>query len=159
MGLIPETEKQHNDMLDLVVDGSHEIELVKQPDGTYSKQLVLNTKRIWYKTHLVDSPTFGRMAFELEELDRIAERAYNHMVRERADVVKKSINGLYASYRASIDAKSSESLRDKNNTKSTLLDKIGRNKIEKAYTIKGDAGKSILAGLIGRDQEKEEQQY
>jgi len=79
------------------------------------------------------------------------------MYRARALVFAEQITEIVKSFKYSIDAKSSESIRDVNNTQSTLIDKINRNKIEKAYTIKGDAKKSFMDGLLGREAENEQQ--
>jgi len=156
--MIPESGKQHTDLIDIIIEGSQNIEEVEQPDGKKLKQLVLDPETIWWKTGIINSPTFGRFALELKEWERQAEECFDNMPRERAYEMAKDVLEIGKSFRRSIDAKSSESLRDKNNTQSTLIDKINKNKIEKAYTIRGEGGKSLLAGIIGRDQEKDEEQ-
>lgn len=61
------------------------------------------------------------------------------------------------SYRRSIDAKSSESQRNAQNSQSTLIDKINKNKVERVYTMKDQMNKSLLSGFLGRDREKDEE--
>ncbi len=61
------------------------------------------------------------------------------------------------SYRRSIDAKSSESLRDKNNSQSVLIDNVGRNRVEKVYTMKDQINKSLLKSFLGRDRDRDEE--
>lgn len=131
------------------------IESVRQPDGHVERQLVSDPKKVWYKTQIVNSPTFGNMAFELETLESKRLQCYNHMSQPRAAVMDQQLEGIILSFQYSIDAKSSESLRDKNNTQSTLIDKVNRNKIEKAYTIKGEAKKTFIDGMMGRDGSRE----
>ena len=75
---------------------------------------------------------------------------------ERAKDFAHQVVDIGTSYRRSIDAKSSESQRDKINSQSTLIDKINRNKIEKVYTSKiEDTKKSFADIFLGRDKEKE----
>ena len=142
--------------MDFILDGCQRIEEVTTPDGKIEKQLIFDPERAYWKGHLVNSPTFARMVFELKGWEGKALQCYNYMTKERADVMSSQIMDISQWYRYSIDAKSSESLRDKNNTQSTLIDKINRNKIERAYTMKSEGGKSILSGLIGRDREREQ---
>ena len=141
---IPETEKQHSDLIDLLTDACQTIELVETEDGHSTKQLVLNPKKIWYKTQIVNSNTFARFVLELENFANLAKDAYNNMSASRARVLAEQIMMRVESYNFSIDAKSSESIRDKNNTSSTLIDKINRNKIEKQYTLKEDMKRSFF---------------
>lgn len=148
--MIPESEKPTNDIVDMIIEGSQTIEIVKARDGTESRQLTLNPKKIWYKTHIINSPTFGRYTLFREMLEDKAAQCFNHMSQERAQKLANEIMDLCESYDYSIDAKSSECLRDKNNTQSTLIDKINRNKIERQYTIKDEVQKGMLDGFLGR---------
>ena len=142
--------------MDLLVDACQIVEQVQNIDGSYTKQLMLDPEKAWWKTHLVNSPTFARFAFELKEFERMADDAYNNMTATRAEVIAKQIREIGMDYRYSIDAKSSESLRDKNNTQATLLDKMQKNRVERAYTVKGDAKNSFLQGLMGKDRAADE---
>ena len=153
--MIPETQKTHNDVMDLLVDACQSIETVQNPDGSLTKQLILDPQKAWWKTHLVNSPTFARFAFELLEFERLAGDAVYNMCEERARVLIQQILSIGQAFRYSIDAKSSESLRDKQNTQATLLDKMQKNKIERAYTLKGDAKKSMFDGFLSRDAEQD----
>ena len=155
-GVIPRADKEHNDLIDIIIEASQSVETVETEEGQTQKQLVLDPERVYWKTHIVNSPTFARFVYELKELEHLALQCKNHMSWKRAEVLKTQIMNLVASFKYSIDAKSSESLRDKNNTQSTLIDKINKNKIEKAYTIKDDAKKSIWSGLVGNDVERSE---
>jgi len=153
--LIPESEKTHNDLIDIIIEASQTIEQVEGVDGKMSKQLILDPEKVYWKTHIVNSPTFAQLVFQLKEFEHCAIQAFNFMHKDRAVVIAEQINEYVKSIKYAIDAKSSESLRDKNNTQSTLIDKINKNKIEKAYTVKGDAKKSFMDGLLGRAGEDE----
>ena len=147
--------QKHTDLIDVLMEGSQTVEEIEQ-DGTTTKQLVLDPKKVWYKTHLINAATFGRFAFELESLGSLGHQCYHNMSQNRAVVMAGQINQIVENFMYSIDAKSSESLRDKNNAQGTLIDKIISNKAEKIYTMKGETGKSMWSGLMGRDREKEE---
>jgi len=154
--VIPQQNKEHNDLIDIIIEASQNIEEIETEEGKFTKQLILDPERIYWKTHIVNSPTFARFVYELKELEHLAIQCKNHMSWKRAEVIMNQIKNLVSSFKYSIDAKSSESLRDKNNTQSTLIDKINKNKIERAYTISGDTKKSIWQGLVGRDAEAAE---
>jgi hypothetical protein len=153
--LIPISEQKHNDLVDLIIEAAQTVQNVTLDDGTQQKQLILDPETIYWKTHIVNSPTFGRLVYELKEWENLASACDNNMSPERAVIISKGIIDIARSWRYSIDAKSSESIRDRHNTQSTFIDKVNRNKVEKAYTVKGDAKKSFMDGLMGREAEQE----
>ena len=152
---IPESQKQHNDLIDIVVEASQNVEEITLEDGRTQKELVLDPEIIWWKTQIVNCPTFARFAFELKTFEHLAVQCYDNMSKKRADTIARQILAIVASFKRSIDAKSSESLRDKNNTQSTLIDKINKNKIERAYTLKGEAKKTFMDGIMGNDARRD----
>ncbi len=158
MGLIPETLKTHNDVLDLLVDACQSVKTVRNLDGTVEQTMMLDPEKTWWKTHIVNSPTFARFAYELKEFERMGKEAVFFMPADRAAVIQMQINEIGLDYRYSIDAKSSESLRNNMNTQPTLLDKMQRNRIEKAYTLKGDLKRSMMDGWLGREVERDSQE-
>lgn len=155
--MIPETQKSHNDVMDLIVDACQTVQDIRQLDGSVQRQMVLDPERAWWKTNLVNSPTFASFAFALKEFERLAHDCYDNMSLERAEALARQIQDIGKDFRYSIDAKSSESLRDKQNTQATLIDKVQKNKVEKAYTIKGEAKKTFMDGVFGRDREENEE--
>ena len=82
-------------------------------------------------------------------------RAPDNMCEERARNLGYEIMEIGISYRRSIDAKSSESQRDKQNSQSTLIDKINKNKVERVYTMKDKVKGSLFDSIIGRDAERD----
>ena len=151
MGLVPEGQPKYNDLIDIIIESAKKTEDVPQIDGTTAKQTRIDEEIIWWKTGSVNSHIFSRFAFELKEWERMATEAFTHMTKERARIFGHQVIDIGTSYRRSIDAKSSESLRDKNNSQSTLIDKINRNKIEKVYTAKGELKKTVLDSIMHRD--------
>lgn len=153
-----DNQRAHQEVFDLIVDACQSVELVKNQTGDgYTKQLMMDPEKAWWKTHLVNSATFARFAYKIKETERMAQDCYNHMSEARAQVISEQIKQRCLSYRYSIDAKSSESLRDKNNTQPTLIDKMNKSNVPHAVTLKQEAGRSFLSALAGRDKSQEEE--
>lgn len=155
--MIPESQKENNDLVDLLTTSFQKTVFVDTPDGKKEKQLELDTKRAWWQLHSVAANTLGRFALELEQFERKAVQAKNHMSSERAEDFAENILGIAESYRSSVDAKSSESISDKNNAIQTLIDKIKSNKIDRRYIVKDELKKGMISGIMGRDQERDQQ--
>lgn len=156
--MISETQKENNDLVDLLTTSFQKVIIVDTEDGKKEKQLELDTNRAWWQLHSVSTNTLGRFALELEQFARKARQAVNHMSKERAEDFAKNVEGIVDAYRSSVDAKSSESLSDKNNAIQTLIDKIKSNKIDRRYIVKDELKKGMLQGIMGRDQERDQQQ-
>ena len=118
--MIPEGSPRYNDLVDIVVQSVTKNDLVEQKDGSMLKQQVIDGESLWWKTNKIDSEKFGNLALELKEWERQAVECFNNMTYERATILSKQILDIGASIRSSIDAKSSESRRDKHNAKQTF---------------------------------------
>lgn len=149
--MIPEGQQRFTDLVDIVISASSKTVDTPQKDGSTIKEQVIDDDTLWWKTLTVNSNTLGRMAYELKEWERMAFQCSANMCAERAQQMASEIMEIGLSYRRSCDAKGSESQRDRENSQSTLVDKINRNKIEKVYTAKGERAKSILDGFLGKD--------
>jgi len=153
----PREQPQSKDLLDIILQSAQKPEDVPQVDGTTRKESVIDPEIIWWKTLMVGSNTLGRFAFELKEFERMAFEAFNNMSRERAKDFAHTIIDIGSSYRRSLDAKSSESVGiNKENSISTLVDKINRSQVEKIYTAKGQVSKNFLNDLLHKDQQDSE---
>lgn len=147
-GMIPETEKNQQDAVDLVLQGTKKyVKVLKE--GVEINEEVIDSNSVWWKTQLVNSPTFGLLAFELENLESFAQQAFNYMSPERAEIIGRQILDFCLSIRRAIDAKSSETKMDKNNNQNSLIDRVMRMKQERYISIKDDMKKNGLAGFIG----------
>ena len=147
---IPDTEQQRNDVIALLTDAAQKVEISTQADGTPQKNLILDVESIYWETRSVDSPAFARCVLETKRFESMADQCYNHMSKERADVISKQIKDIVTNFRYSIDAKSSETRLDKNNAKPNLIDRLLRNRQEKIYNLKEDAKNSIFSGITGK---------
>jgi hypothetical protein len=153
----PEGQPKYNDLIDIIIQSSQKTIDVLQKDGSVTKEQIIDDDTIWWKTGSVNSNAFGRFAFLLKELERMALECVNYMHKDRALQMAHIIMEIGLSYRRSIDAKSSESQRNAQNSQSTLIDKINKNKVERVYTMKDQMNKSLLSGFLGRDREKDEE--
>lgn len=154
--LIPDTPKQHNDLVDIVVEAAQYIQQVELPDGTIQQQPNINSEIIWMKTQIVPKPTFGRFIKELKDFQALGAQAEHFMTKVRAIVLKQQIDLEVEGYLRSVDATSSISRLDKNNTQPTLVDKINSSKVPRYYSLKEDAKKSLMQGLFGGGKKDEE---
>lgn len=153
----PEGTPKYNDLIDIIIQSSQKTIDVMQKDGTVTKEQIIDDETIWWKTGSVNANTFGRFAYELKEWERTADLAENNMSIPRAMQISEEIMGTGISYRRSMDAKSSESQRNSQNSQSTLIDKINKNKVERVYTMKDQAKKSLFDGFLGRERERDEE--
>tara|TARA_B110001454_G_scaffold77532_1_gene75078 strand:+ start:2147 stop:2623 length:477 start_codon:yes stop_codon:yes gene_type:complete len=153
----PEGQPKYNDLIDIIIQSSQKTIDVQQKDGTVTKEQIIDDETIWWKTGSVNANTFGRFAYELKEWERTALLSNNNMSEPRATQIGHEIMEIGISYRRSMDAKSSESQRNAQNSQSTLIDKINKNKVERVYTMKDQAKKSLFDGFLGREREKDEE--
>jgi hypothetical protein len=154
---VPDGQDKHNDLVDLIIQSSTKTVNVQSEDGTTYQEQQLDSDSLWWKTHSISSNQFGALAYELKEWERMSIQSRESMSPARANQISGDIMDIAQSFRRAIDAKSSESLRDKNNSQSVLLDKVGRNRVEKVYTMKDQVNKSLIAGFLGRDKDRDEE--
>jgi hypothetical protein len=153
----PDGQHKHNDLVDLIIQSSTKTVNVQSEDGTTYQEQQLDSDSLWWKTHSISSNQFGALAYQLKEWEMMAIQSRESMNPERSNQITGDIMEISQSYVRAIDAKSSESLRDKNNSQSVLLDKVGRNRVEKVYTMKDHVNKSLIAGFLGRDKDRDEE--
>lgn len=125
-----------------------------ETNGVRTNQLVLDPESLYWATRSINSNTFGRFVYELKNLEALAYEAENHMSPNRAKVYKEQILRLVNSYKKSIDGKASESIRDKQNSQLTLIDKLSKNKQERVYTMKDEMKRSFLDGIMGKEADQ-----
>ena len=148
-------ERKNQDIIDLLTESAQKITHKVNEDGTISQTLINDPETIYWKTQIVNSPTFARFVLELKNFERLSRQTVNNMSGDRARVLSAQISEIVSSFRYSVDAKSSESLRNERNTQSTLIDKLNRVKIEKSFSTKEDLKKGIFASLIGKKESQD----
>ena len=153
--MIPETDQQRNDGLDFLIDGYQDLIFEKQPDGTITQKWAFNPDIPWFQGHMINQP-FGRHALFIKRLDTLAKWCYYFMSPERAKEISQGLLDIRDEYKRSIDGKSSETYRDKDNNQSSLLNLLFNRTIERKYQVKGVDEKSFIDGILHRDKAREQ---
>ena len=149
--LIPNDQRvQAQDVLDFIADGCQTIEEI-QTDNGIEKQLIIVPKKIGYKTQSVSSIYYGDFVTESENFLNLSEQCMYNMSSPMANSVKRTIEGIFRAWDFGMDAKSSESMRDRTNAQTTLVDKFVRNKQERIVTLKDEVGRSLKEAILGRE--------
>lgn len=148
--MIPDESEKRNDAIDFLIDGMQEITEVERDDGSYEKVSTFNPEIAWFKGHMVNQP-FGRHALYIKRTEHLARQAREFMSPDRARIIHQGLMDIVDDYKRSIDAKSSETWKDKDNTQSSLIHILSKNKIEKQYTVKGNKSKTFMDAVMGRD--------
>lgn len=146
------------DLLDVILQASQKVVEVDDPNGTGHKirQPEIDPEIIWCKTLMVNSNGLGYYIFDIKELERLGLEAENKMNRERALVFQHTMVDYITSHKRGLDGKSSESMRDKENSQSTLVDKINKTQTEKIYTAQGKVARGVLESFIHQDKQKDD---
>ena len=153
--MIPQSDPEHHNLVDILVQSVQRLEELPQEDGTTQKSLVIDPMSMYYKTLVVASPLLARVVYELENFGNMALQAKNFMSAQRAYAFSEQIKKLVQAYMYSLDSKSSESIRINGSSQSTLVDKIARNKIERSYNVKGEKTRSFIDAMLGKDKEND----
>ena len=153
--MIPQSDPEHHNLVDILVQSVQRLEELPQEDGTTQKSLVIDPMSMYYKTLVVWSPLLARFVYELENFGNMALQAKNFMSAQRAYAFSEQIKKLVQAYMYSLDSKSSESIRINGSSQSTLVDKIARNKIERSYNVKGEKTRSFIDAMLGKDKEND----
>lgn len=155
MAYIPETEAQHQGVYSIITEACKKPTQVKLADNTIEIQSIIDSRKVWLKTHNINSPHYGRFTFVEEEFKNKSVDAFNHMCFEKANVVSAAIIRKVDSYDYSIDAKSSETVRDAHNNQMSLMHMLTNKNVEKKFTISGEGKKTFLDALAGRQGTQE----
>ena len=152
---LPDTNTPTQDLLALITTAHSKVKYVETVDGKMEAVTDLDGEGIFWQMQNVNSMYLGSFVKEYKDAESLADDAFNHMSRPRAVVFSKQLMNRLTPYRYAIEAKSSETVRDKNNNQQNMIDKIKQNRIERKYVVGDEAKKTFLAGLLGRDKEKD----
>ena len=151
-------EQNRSDITSIIKDGMIKPIEVTGADGLPKLDYVIDSKSAYWKTHNINSDRFGLLAEAVEYLDVIGDDAKYNMSAPRALVLKTQISALVNNVlKKAIDAKSSETMRDKRSAQTSMVDKYLKRSQERIIDLKGDAKKSLLSGILGRESEKAEE--
>lgn len=143
----------HNDTVDIVFQSVQKTRETVDEDGKTQYIQVMDDTALWCKTLSVASNKLSQVIYEMMEFLRVGEAADKHMSKERAKVWRDTTLGIVESVKKSLDSKSSESIRNKDNSQGTLIDKINKNSVEKIYTMKDTAKKGIFDSILHKEVE------
>ena len=143
----------HNDTVDIVFQSVQKT-VQQKKDGEIINTQVMDDLALWCKTLTVSSNKLSQLIFEAMEYVRSGLQANNNMCKERAAIWIQESLDIFESIKNACDAKSSESIRNGENSQSTMIDKINRNSVEKIFTMKDTAKKSIFSSIMGKEKDK-----
>lgn len=153
MGDENDFEQNRADITSIIKDGMIKPIYSQNEDGSQKIDYVIDSKSAFWKTHSINSDRFGLMAEAVEYLDTLGDDAEYNMSAPRAAIMQKQISALVNNVlKKSIDAKSSESMRDKRSAQTTMVDKYLKRSQERIIDLKGEAKNSILAGIMGNKE-------
>lgn len=149
-------EQDQKDFTTILKDGMVTQTIVKGPDGQDQIQFKIDADSAYWKSHNINSYRFGLLAEAVENLFVLGQDARYNMSAVRANVMESQITQLVVRVlKKSIDAKSSETMRDSRNAQTSLMDKYLKRKQETVLDIKGQAKQSLLDGILGKKAEEE----
>jgi hypothetical protein len=150
-------EQNQKDITSIMKDGMLFPAIVEGPDGNPITEWRIKSKSAWWKTHNINHHAFGLAAEAIEYVFVLGQDAKYHMSVPRAQVMELQITQLVDDVlKLSIDAKSSESMRDGKNAQTSVIDKYLRNKQERVIDLKGEMKKSMFEGVFGRKEAENE---
>ena len=150
MPIIPENEKTIMDMVDAVTESWKVEKYTKDAEGKMKVERVIDERRAWWQMHHIGSNSLGRFALERENLGNLFRNAKYHMTSYRSEALQTQGLMLCEAYDHSIDAKSSECLRDSNNTQQTLLSMLSKAKTERQFKVSEELKSSVWDGIRGK---------
>lgn len=150
---IPDTEAPTRELLALIHTAHSSIEITIGPDGNDVEKTRIDNEGIFWQTQNVSSPYFGAFVKTYKNAEGLKEDCYNHMSKPMADVISGQINRHIKPYRYGVEAKSSETVQDKNNNKQNMIDKIKENKQIKEINMGDEQKRNALAGIFGLDKD------
>ena len=144
------SEDDHlKDVIDLLNFASHDYVDEEQESGEMKSILKLNPKRLYYSTRLVNTTQLGEAVVKFLGLEKLAKEATNFMTQKRAAIARKDLMARFSNYHYGIDAKSSETSRDKDNNQSSLLHLIRKEHVEKEFKAQDAKSQKLLASWLG----------
>ena len=143
-----------NDTVGVILQSVQRSKQVEDDDGKITIIQYMDDLALWCKTLSVASNTLAQLIFELMEFIRNGLRAIHNMSLERAMIWQHDAIEIAESVKKALDSKSSESMRNKDNSQSTLIDKINKNSVEKIFTMKDNAKNSLWSSIMGKEKDK-----
>jgi len=145
-------DKNLGDTLDFIIHGSEEYVDVEEADGKIVKKLQQDPKKLYYQSRIVNSQYLGDAVVAFETLEQAAMSANNYTTPARAKLFMENLLGRYKRLRYGIDAKSSETVRDKKNNQASLVHLMRKQTIEREFNAKDEKSRKILSGFLSNKE-------
>jgi hypothetical protein len=153
--VIPHSPKQPSDVIDLLFEAVQEIHQKKDENGQMKNVIEPDNESLYWRTLLINNPNFGGCVLEIKKWENLMRTAKDNMCSEVAEVIYKQGMDIAKGYKYAFAGKSSETIRDKHNSQSSLTHLLQRNHMEKTVTldekVKGGLAKSL--GLAKDDDD------
>ena len=146
-----------NDAIDMIMQSVERVVTSEDDNGQIVQTMVPDNWSLWWKTQMVNHPIFARLAYKVCKLENLARNLKYSMCAERAAVMETQIMGYVAAIKYSIDAKSSETIRDKDNSQTNLMFLMNRQHMEVTKTFKGDMKEAGRMGFLGGNDHDDRQ--
>ena len=153
--VLPQSQPKNNDVVDLLLEAAMTMDESPDEQGIPRHHQIVNSKQVWYETRMVNSPTFARFALRKEQWQNLAIQAANFMCKERADIIANQIILHDSAYGYSIDAKGSETLRDKHNSQANLIQTVHKNHASRAITVEDKVKNGFMSGMMGKKSQED----
>ena len=145
-----EQDNNLKDIVDILSESAQDYHEYVDENGEIQRKLEIDPEKLYWSTRMVNSPLFGRFILILKRLEQKAHECKNNMSLPRAINMSTDILAMVKGMKYSVDGKSSESIRDKNNVQGTLLHLIRKQSIEHSINTKDKVRDGMLAGLMGK---------
>lgn len=156
--LIPDTNQRLSDAVDFAIQSHMKTVDVVGKDNSVTKEQMLDEESLWCAAQDISSLYFSASIFEVFDWLRQGKMAFSMMPLERATQTFNDMVECVVPFKRGFDAMNSQSIRDRNNSKSTKLDKLTHSKAEHIYTQRGEAKRSLSDIFSGKRKEKDMQE-
>lgn len=148
-----EFDQNRSEFTSMVKDGMIVPITHKGEDGKPKTEYIINPDSAYWKTHNINSWRFGLAAEAVEYLDALADDAEYNMSEPMAKTIKGQIQRLVNDVlKRSIDAKSSEAMKDQKSGGTSMMDKYLKRSSERIIDLKGEMKKAGMMGIFGNKE-------
>ena len=145
--MIPNSPKQPSDVIDLLFEAVQEIKEKKDENGQMQSVVEADNESLYWRTLLINNPNFGGCVLEIKKWENLMHTAKDNMCVEVANIIFSQGMAIAKGYKYAFAAKSSETIRDKHNSQSSLTHLLQRNHMEKTVTIDEKVKKGFANSL------------
>ena len=153
--MLQQPPMKQNDFVDVLIESVHKYYDRLDENGQPTRILEPDNESLFWRTLLINHNGFGGAVLELKKWAGLMESAYDNMCPEVAQQLHDQGMRIYEGYKYAFASKSSETIRDRDNSQSSLTHLLLRDHMEKTVTLKDNMKKGGLQalGIGGRDND------